>query len=63
MVIIMSKKPVRLHKKEDKSIWVYRLQIIQTILIIILMIGVFILIAMIIGTWENSGNWYNARLY
>ena len=63
MVIIMSKKPVRLYKKEDKSIWIYRLQIIQLILFIILMIGVFILIAMIIGSWENSGNWYNARLY
>lgn len=56
----MSKKPVRLHKVEDtKPLWVYRLQIIQTILIIILIFGLFILIAMLIGGAENASNWYN----
>lgn len=59
----MSKKPVRLHKKEEKNtIWIYRLQVLQTILIFILMIGIFILIAMIIGGWENAGNWYNYKI-
>lgn len=58
-----NKKPVRLYKKEEKkSIWVYRLQVLQTILIFILMIGIFILIAMVIGGWENSSNWYNNPL-
>ena len=56
------KKPVRLHKVEDKSPWIWRLQIIQTILIIILLIGLFILIVTVIGGWENSTNWYNHKL-
>lgn len=56
----MSKKPVRLEKVEDKKpLWIYRLQIIQTILIFVLMIGLFILIAMLIGGAENASNWYN----
>lgn len=56
------KKPVRLHKVEDKSPWIWKLQILQTILIIILMIGIFILITTIIGGWENAGNWYNYKV-
>lgn len=56
-------KPARLEKVEDKRpLWIYRLQILQTILIFILIIGLFILIAMIIGGWENSSNWYNHSL-
>lgn len=55
----MSKKPVRLHKVEDKSPLMWKLQIAQTILIIILLIGLFILIAMLIGSAENATNFYN----
>lgn len=58
----MSKKPVRLEKVEDKSPLVWKLQVLQTILIIILLIGVFILIAMIVGSAENATNFYNYQV-
>ena len=44
---------------EDKSPLMWKLQIAQTILIIILLIGLFILIAMLIGSAENATNFYN----
>lgn len=56
------KEPVRLHKVEDKKPLWMKLQILQTIFIIILLIGMFILIAIVIGSWENTTNYYNHPL-